>query len=222
VKVWLGDGTPATLHVAATYARPLGFGEILLPRALAERHASHPVDDMVFVQGRPGVSTAALGAGLARLSAGNPDLKLATRAQYRSQVERAEQDQSLEVYVLLGLIVAFCALALVNATTMSTSDRAREFAVLRLAGAGRRQVRAMMRAETLIVVTFGLTVGTLIALPGLAVLSRTATGSALPSVPLWLFGAMVAFYALLGFAATILPTRSALRVNPVTAIAARD
>jgi len=54
---------------------------------------------------------------------------------------------------------------------IATSERAREFAVLRLIGPSRRQVRAMVRAETLIMVAFGLTIGSLVAAPGLAVFS---------------------------------------------------
>ena len=39
--VWLGDGTPAKLRVAATYTRPLGFGDFVLPRA-TRRTTRHP------------------------------------------------------------------------------------------------------------------------------------------------------------------------------------
>ena len=53
VRVWLGDGTPATLRVAAIYDRPLGFGEIVVPRALVERHVTDPLDDAVLVEERP-------------------------------------------------------------------------------------------------------------------------------------------------------------------------
>ena len=60
---------------------------------------------------------------------------MTTRGAYE-QPRRRAQKQSLAVYVLLGLIVAFCALAAVNALMMSTAERAREFAMLRLIGAG--------------------------------------------------------------------------------------
>ncbi len=69
----------------------------------------------------------------------------------------------------------------------------------------------MVRAETLIMVTFGLTMGTVIAIPGLAMLSRDLTGSVVPSVSLWPYGGLVAFFSLLAFAACVIPTRLALR-----------
>jgi putative ABC transport system permease protein len=222
VTVRLGDGASATLRVVVTYSRPLGFGDIVLPRSLAEQHVTESFDDAVFVRSVPGTDRRAVAAGLERFARVNPAIEITTRPQYESKLEDAARRQSLAVYVLLGLIVIFCALAVVNAVTMSTAERAREFALLRLIGAGKEQVRTMIRAETLIMLTFGLTIGTLIAIPGLAVLSHDLTGSAAPSVPLRLYGGLVAFYALLGFAAGVVPTRLALRTDPVKAMAARE
>ena len=222
VKLWLGDGTPVRLRVAATYARPLGFGEIVLPRALVERHVTNPLDDAVFVKAAPGASQADILARLRTLAHGQPTVKVLTGAQYKHQLEADAHKQSLAVYVLLAVIGVFCAMALINATTMATAERAREFALLRLIGASKRQVKTMIRAETLITVTFGLTIGSLIAAPGLVAFNYSLTGAAFPSVPIRIYAALVAVYALLGFAATALPTRLALRMNPIRAMAARE
>jgi putative ABC transport system permease protein len=143
------------------------------------------------------------------------------RSDYEAEIDAAAEKQSLAVYVMLGLIVLFCARALVNALTMAIAERAREFAQLRLIGASKGQVRAMIRAETVIMVAFGLTTGALIAAPGLALLNHSLTGSLLPSVPLW-STALLAFYAAVGLAATVLPTRWSLRSNPVAVTAHRE
>jgi putative ABC transport system permease protein len=222
VHVWLGDGTPASLRVVATFTRPLGFADIVLPREVVERHVSHRLDDVVFVKGDREAERRTLSAARDELRKANPGVEVVTGARYQRELEDAAQRESLAVYVLLGLIVIFCALAVINAVSMSTAERAREFALLRLIGAERRQVKTMIRAETLITLTFGLTIGTIIAIPGLAVLSRDLTRSAVPSVPLWVYFCVVAFYALLGFAASVVPTRLALRMDPVRAMAARE
>ena len=86
----------------------------------------------------------------------------------------------------------------------------------------RRQVRSMIRAETLITIAFGLTIGSIIAAPGLAAFNYSLTGSAIPSVPIRIYGGLLSAYAVLGFAATVLPTRLALCMNPIKAIAARE
>jgi putative ABC transport system permease protein len=213
-RLRLGDGTRVSLRVAATFRRPLGFGNVLLPRALAARHVTEPLDDLIYVSGTRGALDA--------LNRVDPGVRVQTRAQYREAVANDLHEQAAAVYVLLGLIVAFCALAVVNAVMMSTSERAREFALLRLVGASRRQIRAMIRGETLIVIAFGLTLGTAIAAPAVATLSHDLAGSPVPPGPWWVYGALVAFYAVIALAAAGASVRLALRMHPVRAMAARE
>ncbi len=222
VHLWLGDGTPATVRVVAQYTRPLGFGEVVLPRQFVADHVTQPLDDAVFVTGEHGVSSTELARILQRLGVADPTVQVVNRSAYEADIDAAAEKQSLALYVLLGLIVLFCALALANALTMAIGERAREFALLRLIGATKRQVRAMIRTETVIMVGFGLTMGSLIAAPGLALLNRSLTGSLLPSVPLKIYVALLGFYATVGLAATVLPLRLSLRADPVTATASRE
>ena len=123
--------------------------------------------------------------------------------------------------MLLGLIVVFCALAAVNAVMMSTAERAREFALLRLSAPASGRSRTMIRAETLIMVAFGLAIGTRSRCPA----SRSSAASSpvrrsRPG-PLWVYGALVSFYGVLAFAASGISARLALRMDPVRAMAAR-
>src|SRR3954468_2938562 len=222
VHLWLGDGTPATLRVVAEYTRPLGFGEVILPRRLVTRHVTMALDDAVFVTRKPGVPAAAFARTLQTLREKNPTVQVVDSSAYEARIDAAAEKEALEVYVLLALIVLFCALSLVNALTMSIGERKRELALLRLIGATKSQVRAMIRTETLIMVAFGLTTGSLIAAPGLALLNRTLTGSLVPAVPVWSYLALLAFYAAVGLAATVLPTRWSLRANQATATAYRE
>ena len=213
VTLRLGDGTQVKALVAATYARPLGFADVLLPRALAAHHVTSSFDDLVFVKGTSGAQTA-----LQTFASKRAAVRVVSRSQYESSLEARAKKQALEVFVLIGLIVAFCALAVVNSVWMSTAERACEFALLRLVGAGKTQVRTMVRAETLIMLTFGLTIGTIIAIPGLAAVTRDLTGSAVPSVSLRLYAVLAAAFTVLTFAAGIIPTRLALRMEPVKAM----
>jgi putative ABC transport system permease protein len=222
VHLWLGDGTPATLRVVAEYTRPLGFGEVVLPRRLVANHVTQMLDDAVFVRAEPGIRPAELAPTLRTLRAVDPNVRVVSRHAYEAEIDSAAEKDTLEVYALLALIMVFCALALVNALTMAIGERINEFAQLRLIGATKRQVRAMIRTETVIMIAYGLMTGTLIAVPGLALLNRSLTGSLVPSVPLRSYLALLAFYAAVGLAATVLPTRWSLRANPVTAAAYRE
>ena len=89
----------------------------------------------MFVKAAPGASQADILARLRTLAHGQPTVKVLTGAQYKHQLEADAHKQSLAVYVLLAVIGVFCAMALINATTMATAERAREFALLRLIGA---------------------------------------------------------------------------------------
>jgi putative ABC transport system permease protein len=210
IRIWLGDGTPARLRVAALFRRPLGFGQIVLPRSVVAGHVTELLDDAVFVRSRPGAN-GDVGEALERLARARGGIEVLTRSQYLARVDREARRQSTAVYLLLGIVVLFSAIAAVNALAVAVSERARDLELLRLIGATRRQLTRMVRFEVLIVVTFAIVVGALTAAPGVVAFSIGKTGSPVPAVPLWLVGGVLGGAALLASAATVVPTRRALR-----------
>ncbi len=136
---------------------------------------------------------------------------------------RAErQDAGAEINLLaMGLVLAFTAIAVVNTLAMSTAERFREFAMLRLAGAKRRQVLRMLRTEALAVVLIGTALGSGIALAVLTAFSVGMTGAAAPAVLPVAYAAVVGVAGVLALAATALPGRVALRVPPVEVAVAK-
>lgn len=219
LSLTLGDGTPVTLTVSAVYARGLGFGDLTLPHGLVAAHADNPLASSVLVAAEPGapVGRELLAAavkgfpGVAVLSAAQAD---AARAQH--------QDAGAEINLLaMGLVLAFTAIAVVNTLAMSTAERFREFAMLRLAGAKRRQVLRMLRAEALAVVLIGVVLGSGIALAVLTAFSVGMTGMAAPAVLPVAYAVVVGVAGLLALTATALPGRVALRVAPVEVATAK-
>jgi putative ABC transport system permease protein len=206
VRLWLGDGSPVRLRVVALYHRPLGFGEVVLPRDVVAGHLTDPLDDEVFVSGG---SVAALD----RLVRAHPGAEALTRGQYLARLDRAAFRQSLAVYALLGVVVLFSAIAAINALAVAVSERARDLELLRLIGATRRQLRRMVRFEVLIVVTFATVVGALTATPGVVAFSVGKTGSPIPAVPAWLWAGVPLTVVLLASVAVALPLRGALRAG---------
>ncbi|MFJ1969007.1 substrate-binding domain-containing protein [Streptomyces sp. NPDC087903] len=91
------------------------------------------------------------------------------------------QQANAEVnHVAMGLVLAFAAIAVVNTLARSVSERVREFALLRLAWATRRQVLRMLRTEALSVLPLATALGGGIALAVLTAFSIGMTGSADP------------------------------------------
>jgi putative ABC transport system permease protein len=167
VRLWLGDGTPVRLRVVALFRRSLGFGEVVVPRRVAETHVADALDDAVFV------SAGGAGPALTQLAAAHPEAEVLTRAAYVRRIERDVRKESIAVIVLLGIVVLFSAVAAVNALSVAIAERAREVELLRLIGASRRQLTRMVRFEVLLIVTFATALGVLTAAPGVIV-SATA------------------------------------------------
>lgn len=206
VDLWLGDGTPAGLRVAALFRRPLGFGEIVLPRSVVAGHVTSPLGDAVFV-------TAAPGTDFGPLAGTHPDVEVLTRSEYLHRIDAAARKESLVAYGLLGIVVVFSAIAAVNALAVAVSARARDLELLRLIGATRRQLTRTVRFEVLIVVSFATVVGALTAAPGAIAFSYGKTGSFVPTVPAWLWLGLPLTAAVLASAGIALPLRSALRAG---------
>lgn len=207
----LGDGTAHTARVVAIYHDGLGFGDLTLPNDVVLAHTTSRMDDEILVSGAdPGALRAAL--------ATHPEVRIADRATYTAGRDTALAGQS-NVNLLLNLVVlGFIAIAVVNILVLATAARVREFALLRLAGAKPRQVRAILRGEAGIVVVASVVLGSLAALPPLAGLSITLTGTALPAVPPLVYLGIVAVAALLGWGSVALAARSVMRPTPVDAL----
>lgn len=216
LAVHLGDGTPTTLTVAAVYTRGLGFGDLTLPHDLVARHMDNPLAATVLVAGDSDRSrlTAALQKfpGIAVLAPATAD---------RLRVDRQQQNAEVN-YLAMGLVLAFTAIAVVNTLAMSVSERIREFAMLRLAGATRRQVLRMLRIEALSVLLIAAVLGTGIALAVLTAFSIGMTGGAAPTVLPSVYATVVGAAALLALVASTLPGRVALKVSPVEVATSRQ
>ncbi|MFE2880381.1 FtsX-like permease family protein [Streptomyces roseus] len=217
LELALGDGTPVTLTVSAVYARGLGFGDLTLAHDLVAAHVDNPLADSVLVAAEPGTGREQLAAAVA----GFPGVGVLSARD--ADAGRAERQQAgAEINLLaMGLVLAFTAIAVVNTLAMSTSERLREFAMLRLAGAKRRQVLRMLRMEAVAVVLIGAALGSGIALAVLTAFSVGMTGAAAPAVLPVVYVGVVGVAGLLALAATALPGRVALRVPPVEVATSR-
>lgn len=216
LKLTLGDGTPATLTVVAVYAKGLGFGDLTFAHDLVARHVDNPLATSVLV------STARTQTQLATTLREFPSVHVLAPAAADS-IQAARQQANAEVnYLAMGLVLAFTAIAVVNTLAMSVSERVREFAMLRLAGATRRQVLRMLRTEALSVLLLATALGSGIALAVLTAFSVGMTGSTAPAVTSLVYVTVVAVAGVLALVATALPGRVALQVRPVTVATAKE
>jgi putative ABC transport system permease protein len=217
VDLRLGDGTPIRPTVVALYERGLGLGDVTLPHDLVLEHTTERLDFAVLIAADAG-SGDALRDAVRHL----PTVRVDDRESFVAAQREAAAGESAVGLILNAVLLGYLAIAVVNTLVMATAARFREFALLRLVGATRRQVLAMMRSETRIVVVAAVLIGTLAAIPSLVGTSLGLTRTPLPSIPPHIYLGIVAVAALLGWAAIMTSTRIAMRPQPVDAIGARE
>jgi putative ABC transport system permease protein len=193
---------------------PLGMGEVTIARSDYDAAFTNERERFAFVNGA-GASAAALDRALAPFA----DVRLQTKPEFEAD-QSAWVDQILAIfYVLLGLAVMVSLFGIVNTLALSVLERTRELGMLRAIGMSRRQVRRMVRHESVVTALIGSTLGIGVGL-FLAALATTAlSGEGLRfAVPV---GSLVAFTvvaAVAGMLAAIGPARRAARLDPLRAL----
>ncbi|MEU5692007.1 FtsX-like permease family protein [Actinosynnema sp. NPDC020468] len=222
VEFAFGDGAPAKLRLVATYAHDLAFGDYVLPADLARAHTTNRVDTAVLVRTDPSADPAAVRTALEGLAGTYPGLSVADGASLAAPDDPVRQSQFWLNLVAVGVILGYVAISVANTLVMSTAQRGREFALLRLIGATRRQVVRMMRIEAVVTVGIAILLGSLLAALPLAMLGIGFIGSPVLAGPLAVYLGVVGGAALLGFLSLGVATRVSLRARPIDAIGLRE
>ncbi|NGO72164.1 ABC transporter permease [Streptomyces boncukensis] len=119
------------------------------------------------------------------------------------------------------LYAGFTGLVAANTLVMLTLERLREFSLLRTVGAEKRQVRAIVVAESAITALAGLGGGALAAIAVLAPLGQKV-GTPLSGLPVWVWAAMLVSGTGLVLAAHCAPLARMLRVRPIDGVTRRS
>ncbi|MEU4643281.1 FtsX-like permease family protein [Micromonospora sp. NPDC023814] len=222
VDLHLDDGTPIKPTVVALYERGLGLGDVTLPHDLVLEHTTDRLDFAVLVTAATGTGVGALGDALRSAVQHLPTIQVNNRESFVAAQSAAAAGESTVGLILNAVLLGYLAIAVANTLVMATAARFREFALLQLVGATRRQVFAMMRSETRIIVVAAVLIGTLAAIPSLIGTSIGLTRTLIPSIPPLIYLGIVAVAALLGWAAIMNSARIAMRSQPVDAIGVRE
>jgi putative ABC transport system permease protein len=213
VRVRFLDGSAPVLRVGAVYENRRLPGDYLLSRAAWAPHAGQDLDRAVYVALRPGAG------GQAAVARAAGDANVRTKPQY---VEAAAGGLNMLlglVYVMLLLAIAIALMGIANTLALSVHERTRELGMLRAVGATRRQVRAIVRGESVIVATIGTAAGLIAGLALGALLVEVASVDAFAVAPASLIAVAIAG-VLAGALAAVRPARRAAAMNVPRALAA--
>lgn len=222
VPVRLGDGSHVRLKLVATVEGRRGYETALVPASVLIGHTDAGLVPQVLVTAKPGTDRAALTASLTALTDKQPDLRITGRDTLEAVQAQSDDTQAWMAYLVLGVVVGYATIALVNTVVLATTERRREFMLQRLIGATRRQVLQMMTVESFLVSLAGLVLGVLVAVATLVPLSLSVLGSAVPGGSPWIFVTVAVAAIALTLATTLLTTRIVLRGRPGELTAARE
>ncbi|MFE5599297.1 FtsX-like permease family protein [Streptomyces coelicoflavus] len=221
VQVWLGDGTRKTLRIAAVMTTGTGDNGVYVTSANAPGAAVDRVD----VALADGADAGAVATGL-REALGTAGGHVSSRAEWIAAGYPQTNDTTrLGFLLVLGIALLYTGISLVNTMVMATSDRVRDLAVLRLAGATKWQVLRLVGAESLMVVAVGALLGLIVAglnlagMWGALGLLSVHTSVELPWATL---GGVVGACAVLAVVASVGPAGLALRRRAVELAGMRE
>jgi putative ABC transport system permease protein len=211
LTVYLPDGTPYRATVSALYTRSLASGDVLIPASAVAGHTgAAPGFAQVLVSG----GTA---GGLAGLAASHPGWHVASRSVANAAAERAAAQDGFANNLILGLVAALAAVALVNTLAVATVERRRALRLLGRVGASRGQVAAAFGWHALFVTVTGLVAGAAAGAVTLVAVTKAATGSWVPFIPLVPAAGLVLGVGALVAGAVMIPFYAMSRREPALA-----
>ncbi len=216
LKLTTPAGRTVTARVAAiTDPKADLLGDVLLSQAAFDSSFPRPGDLYVFVRADDG-TTPATTAAIDRAVGGFPDVDARTRSAWLD-FRGKDMAQFLSLlYVVLALSVIVSLFGMVNALVLSVFERTREIGMMRAVGMTRRQVRRMVRHESVITAPIGAGLGLPLGLLVAAAMAGALHSPFVPPIESLVIFTIVAILA--GILAAIAPARRASRLNVLQAL----
>jgi putative ABC transport system permease protein len=218
VAVRFVDGSTTAFTVGAIYDVGDVAGDYLLSRQAWAPHAGQDVDTQVLVGLKAG---AGLVAGKAAVTAVAGGADVMDRKEYVASVAQGVDMMLGIVYVLLFLAILIALMGIANTLSLAIHERTRELGLLRAVGQSRRQLRSMVRWESVIIAVFGTAGGLVLGvfLGWALVQAASAAGFATFAAPAGQLAVVLVAGAVAGVLAGLGPARRAARLDVLAAIA---
>ncbi|MDQ1031102.1 putative ABC transport system permease protein [Streptomyces umbrinus] len=191
-----------------------GFGTV-------EKYVPGGQDSALYVNAASGTSADTLRSNLDKTLDPYPQVQVRDLADYKKLIHDQIAVLLYLVYALLGLAIVIAVLGVVNTLALSVVERTREIGLLRAIGLARRQLRRMIRLESVVIAVFGAVLGLALGLVwGVCVQQVLALqGMKALAIPWTTLVAVVVGSAVVGIVAALLPALRASRMNVLAAIA---
>jgi len=221
VALQFPSGKKTTVRLKGVWDEPKGgspFAHITISTTLFDKFTPRPQDEMVLMNTPGGVSDANT-ARLNRYVAGFADAKIQTRDEFKSNFEAPINRLLNLLYALLALSVIVSLVGIINTLVLTVYERTREIGMLRAVGMTRRQVRMMIRYESIVTSLMGAALGILVGVFLAALITHALSSSGIVFAVPWIQLVYFVLAAILvGVLAAIIPARRAARLNVLEAL----
>jgi putative ABC transport system permease protein len=215
------SGKKTTVKLKGVWDEPKGgspFAHITISTVLFDKFVPRPRDEMVLAN-TPGGVTDANTARLDKAVSGFADAKVQTRDEFKSNFEAPINKLLNLLYALLALSVIVSLVGIINTLVLTVFERTRELGMLRAVGMTRRQVRMMIRYESIVTSLMGAALGLAVGLFLAALITHALSSSGIVFAIPWLQIVYFVLAAILvGVLAAIIPARRAARLNVLQAL----
>jgi putative ABC transport system permease protein len=216
---WAKTGTQQ-MTVGAIYDINQFAGGYLVTAPAYARNVTDPKVVVVALKGAEGTAPAASRAAIEKALTDFPQVQIEDQAQF-VQKQGQQIDQLLNIITgLLVLSVLIAVLGIINTLALSVVERTRELGLLRAVGLQRRQLKRMIRVESVVISVFGALLGVVVGLGfGYAfVAALHDQGITQFAIPTTRIVQVLVVAGLGGVVAAALPARRASRLKVLDAI----
>ena len=221
VTLQFPSGKKTTVKLKGVWDEPKGgspFAHITISTTLFDKFTPRPQDEMVLAN-TPGGVTDANTAHLENAVKGFADAKVQTRDEFKSNFEAPINKLLNLLYALLALAVIVSLVGIINTLVLTVFERTREIGMLRAVGMTRRQVRMMIRYESIVTALMGAALGLVVGIFLAALVTHALSSSGIVFAVPWIQIVYFVLAAILvGILAAVIPARRAARLNVLQAL----
>jgi putative ABC transport system permease protein len=221
ISVTFPETGATELRVAGTFSQ--GFlinASYVMSMADFTANVTSKLDAAIMLANAAGADEAATKAAVKERLAGYPNITISDADELTEEAQQSVNQLLGLVTALLLLAVVVAILGIVNTLVLSVVERTRELGLLRAVGGTRRQVRTVVRRESVLMSLLGASTGLALGTGAGIALSRAleSEGVSAVTVPVTTLLIYLVVAAAVGVLAAIGPARRASKVDVLRAI----
>jgi putative ABC transport system permease protein len=218
VQATFSNGTSQQLQIKGIYAKSQFLAPRIMSLAAFQTHTTSPLADGIIVD--TAKQNAATRTAIERSLKDYPNLKVRDQSDTKKAARQQVDGLITFLTVMLVLSIIIAAFGVVNTLALSVIERTREIGLLRAVGTSRRQLRRMIRLESVVIAIFGALLGISLGVAFGAAIQRGAAdnGMEVLDIPVGTLAIYVVVAGFIGVLAALWPAWRASRMDVLKAI----